>query len=113
MIETNFKDNLKCLKRNMNRKFVNKLREMVRKLSDSESEEELLVIPEYDGIEQIHLYYDYDRDYKDELNDAFDDTNIKQQLQIAYAKIEIVKEIISSLKENSNINPRKRSSFIY
>ena len=58
LIETNFKDNLKCLKRNMNRKFVNKIREMVGKLSDSESEEELLVIPEYDGIEQIHLYYD-------------------------------------------------------
>tara|TARA_Y100000816_G_C25878609_1_gene458413 strand:- start:318 stop:632 length:315 start_codon:yes stop_codon:yes gene_type:complete len=97
------KGNLVCLKKKIEkRKFVSKFREMLGRLSDedTESEDELLIIDSdiTNGIEEVHMYYDYEREYKDEFNDAFDDTNINQQMIIVEAKLEIVQEIISNLR---------------
>jgi len=97
------KGNLVCLKKKIEkRKFVSKFREMLGRLSDEEtdSEDELLIINDNISkeIEEVHMFYNYEREYKDEFNDAFDDTNINQQMIIVEAKLDIVKEIIAELR---------------
>lgn len=73
----NCNSELVCLKRNMEKNFVKSIRDMVYRLNDSDSDPE-----------EIYLYYDYERDYQDELNDAFDDTNKTRQLEVVQLKLD-------------------------
>lgn len=108
MTKNNCNDELVCLKNNMKKKFVKSIRDMVYKLNESDSEaelftketsdpdsdpEEIIIISNNEHkVEQIYLYenYDYEKDYNDELNDAFDDTNRSRQLEVVQLKLDIL-----------------------
>ena len=78
-MDTNYKNHLICLKKKIKRKFVDDLRLLVIQYNDidSDSEDELLIIPEQ-KVEYIPMITEYDD--IDELNTAFDDTNRSKQL---------------------------------
>lgn len=96
-MNTNYKDDLICLKRNIKKKFVDELRLLVVQYNDvdSDSEDELLIIPQekveyqpiisaYDHIEELNTIYDH----TEELNTAFDDRNRSKQLIVIEALLE-------------------------
>lgn len=86
-MNTNYKNDLICLKKNINRKFVDDLRLLVVQYNDIESdpEDELLVIPEQ-KVEYKSMITAYD--HIEELNTAFDDTNRSKQLIVIEALLE-------------------------
>lgn len=96
-MNTNYKDDLICLKRNIKKKFVQELRLLVIQYNDinSDSDDELLIIPKekveyqpiisaYDHIEELNTIYDHN----EELNTAFDDRNRSKQLIVIEALLE-------------------------
>jgi 3-oxoacyl-[acyl-carrier-protein] synthase III len=89
----NCNSELVCLKRNMEKNFVKSIRDMVYRLNDSDSDPEEIdsfLMNQYNKniAEEIYQYYDYERDYQDELNDAFDDTNRSRQLEVVQLKLD-------------------------
>lgn len=114
MTNNTLQKDLVCLKNSMKKKFVNKFRNMFDRLNESDSDiEEILIIDDSKHIvEEIRLEYDYnkkcnnnlvddydyERDYKDELNDAFDDTSRKNLLIIVEAKLDLLLESLTPTK---------------